>query len=461
MRGTERTLAALTLLVMGLVTACATEQPGGTPADAGCTGALCTAVDAGNRIPPPDGGTSAPGAGAAAPVRADDLPCEVKSVLNARCGACHNPAGGIGGSALASRADFLAASALEPEKTVARAASERLHSTASGSMMPPAGSPRLTSDELALLDAWLSSGLSVRSGVCGADDAGTTPGVDAGGSNAVECYKLLAHDVIDRKAKYKVGAVTDSYINMGFAAPWQGKRYAVSIKPVVDNAKVLHHWLLYDEPAADGSVLPATGAHPAGQLLSGWAPGGEGIDLTGHPDDVGYEMPPLFNVEFHYNSKDAAAEDASGVEICLMNHTPKNIVGLSWVGSDNLVVPSDHWVGQCHPINSEPVHIIALFPHMHVSGRRMVGTLHRKDGTKEVFHDDLFDFDYQHNYPVDVVVNPGDWIQTDCYYEGLQLWGESTNSEMCYLFSYAYPKGALRDVGVWGTVAHGGMTCVN
>lgn len=30
---------------------------------------------------------------------------------------------------------------------------------------------------------------------------------------------------------------------------------------------------------------------------------------------------------------------------------------------------------------------------------------------------------------------------------------------MCYLLTYAYPKRALRDNGVWGVIAHGEGAC--
>jgi hypothetical protein len=249
---------------------------------------------------------------------------------------------------------------------------------------------------------------------------------------------------------------------MSFAAPWgNDTRYAVSIKPVIDNAKVIHHWLLFQEGGIDGAVIPGTGAHPGGQLLSGWAPGGDGVDLTGNPDDVGYEMPAGgYLVEFHYNSEDASAEDASGVEICLMDRTPKNIAALSWLGNDNLIVPSDHWTGDCHPASSEPIHIVGVTPHMHKAGLRMVGTIHRKDGSSEVLHDEPFAFEYQHSFPKNAVLNPGDWIRTECYFDKPVLFGESTGSEMCYLFTYAYPRGALSDLGAWGAVAHGGSSCL-
>ena len=38
--------------------------------------------------------------------------------------------------------------------------------------------------------------------------------------------------------------------------------------------------------------------------------------------------------------------------------------------------------------------------------------------------------------------------------------GQATTAEMCYLFTTAYPKGALTDQGVVGTATHGGSACL-
>lgn len=38
--------------------------------------------------------------------------------------------------------------------------------------------------------------------------------------------------------------------------------------------------------------------------------------------------------------------------------------------------------------------------------------------------------------------------------------GQPTNLEMCYLFTTAYPKGALQGLDAWGTIAHGTSSCL-
>ena len=55
---------------------------------------------------------------------------------------------------------------------------------------------------------------------------------------------------------------------------------------------------------------------------------------------------------------------------------------------------------------------------------------------------------------------PGDTITTECSYTKPTVFGKATTAEMCYLFTYAYPKGALSNLDPWGAFAHGGSSCL-
>ena len=125
--------------------------------------------------------------------------------------------------------------------------------------------------------------------------------------------------------------------------------YGIVFRPIIDNKKVLHHWLLFQTPGTTRpGIASSPGAHPDGALLAGWAPGGETLDMRIlSDDDVGLELPSTntYTIEFHYNSSDAEAVDASGVEICLQEKKPTNIAGLAWLGFDQLLVPAQKWQG--------------------------------------------------------------------------------------------------------------------
>lgn len=146
--------------------------------------------------------------------------------------------------------------------------------------------------------------------------------------------------------------------------------------------------------------------------------------------------------------------------MCVAKTKPENISTISWLGYDNLVVPSTTWTGQCVPVNTEPVHILGVQPHMHMHGTHMKTVIHRKQGADEVLHDEPFDFNDQKHYVKNVITNPGDTLTTTCTFDEPMTFGESTGREMCYNFTYAYPANTLKDMGIWGGVAHGGSPCL-
>jgi hypothetical protein len=108
----------------------------------------------------------------------------------------------------------------------------------------------------------------------------------------------------------------------------------------------------------------------------------------------------------------------------------------------------------------EPIHITHAQPHMHLQGIHMKATINRVGGQREILHDEPFDFNYQRSYKKNVTLMPGDTVTTECTYSKPALFGQPTNFEMCYLFTTAYPKGALQGPDLWGTVAHGTSSCL-
>jgi hypothetical protein len=397
------------------------------------------------------------------------LPCAVQKLLQAKCQSCHADPPLFGAyMPLTTQAQFHAQGTSDKSKPYFELAKLRINA-ASGAM-PPITSPQLSADELATLNGWLDRGAPASDESCGAaaQDGGTM--YDAGSSTAgLQCYKLLARGD-DLQSAYQVGAAVDKYVNVRFAAPWQGTAYGVVLRPVIDNDQVIHHWLLFQDKTAGipSGALKSDGTHPGGQLLSGWAPGGEGLDLRTTGVDVGLELPgdTTYTIEFHYNSSDSAATDASGVEICVSPTKPANVAALSWLGHDNFVLagdsggPRSSWTGTCTPASQEPIHILSVWPHMHLQGRHMKATIQRTGGSSETLHDAAFDFNYQVMYEKSVTLMPGESITTECTYSKPMSFGEGTSDEMCYLFTLAYPKGALADNGRWGSFAHGASSCL-
>ncbi|MET0284945.1 MAG: hypothetical protein ABW352_10755 [Polyangiales bacterium] len=395
-----------------------------------------------------------------------NLPCDVAPVVTKYCGECH-----------ASSPKFSAPMALVTAEDFAKADPDAIAARVGESdprkAMPPTTSAKPSATEKAALMAWLGEGAPAGTEKCNVTpqptaDAGTNrpdsgevpPPVD----EELECYKMVAHSG-NGTGKYRVGAARDAYFNMTFKAPWTGVAYGIQINPIIDNDKVIHHWLLFqdDVPGRNNAIASSVGAHPAGQLLHGWAPGGSPLDFRKSGVDVGLELPgdnSTYTMEYHYNSSDPGAMDSSGAEICVTKRKPANIAGVSWLGTDNLLIPANKWSGTCAPLSDKPIHILAVVPHMHKQGTHMKSVITRKDGTKEVLHDEPFDFEYQRLYEKDVWLQPGESIATDCTFAQPMTFGTSTEAEMCYNFTVAYPKGALASPGLWGSFAHGGSNCL-
>jgi hypothetical protein len=400
----------------------------------------------------------------------NDLPCEVKAIVDAKCAAtCHTdpPQGTY--MTLKTWSQFHAQGTTDKSKQYWELAKTRVN--ASSNPMPPVTADALTSDEKATLNDWLGQGAPAGDEKCAAsDNAPDLSDPSEIDTTGLECYRLLAHAQGDKSAKFKIGAAVDAYYFFGFQAPWTGTVYGIVVRPVIDNPAVLHHWLLYKEQVEDGSIQKTIGQHTGGELIHGWAPGGIAMDFRKH-GDVGFELPATtYGIEIHYNSSDPDAVDASGVELCVQTTPPANEASMSWVGYDQGGVlsyasgiclnPSTTWTGTCAPSSQEPIHLLFTTPHLHQAGRHLKSVITGTDGKERVLHDRPFDFAYQVTYETDEVLMPGEKITTTCSYSEPKCAGQSTTQEMCYLFTYAYPKHALTDNGIQGKLMHGEGVCL-
>lgn len=122
------------------------------------------------------------------------------------------------------------------------------------------------------------------------------------------------------------------------------------------------------------------------------------------------------------------------------------------LGSEGICIPpggQQTVSGSCWPrTDLGDVHITGVWPHMHKLARHMTVIVHRSSGASETIHDEPFDFNSQVFFPKnDVVVRPGDFVETRCSFENDTLaavhYGERTQDEMCYAFVVAWPAGGL------------------
>lgn len=406
-----------------------------------------------------------------------DLPCEVRPLIIKYCATCHGqvPTGGAPMSLLT--ADAFQAKAGNGEYVHARVLEKFVDKTAP---MPPVARPQPTPDELATLTRWLQGGAQRSSATC-SPDAGIAAGAEVTRLPPMipdsECEVLLelrTHDgdsVSD--VPYPVKAGDEHYQCFYFPTPWSNKMQILKIEPLIDNTKVLHHFLLYQEQSivsgqVNGQSQRCVGTHPTAQLLTGWAPGGFGMSM---PPDVGLQVgsgdQTQFNLEIHYSNTVSGVDqvDRSGVRICATSRLRKDEAAAHWLGTELIVIPPGPGMATSTCTPKAQAHILSVSPHMHKTGTHMKTEIVRANGMHEMLTDRPFSFADQQIYQVggaaaEVLVGPGDVLNTTCAYENdtgkLVTFGSLTSQEMCYNFVVAWPLGAL-DTG--GGIVQGPNRC--
>ena len=257
-----------------------------------------------------------------------------------------------------------------------------------------------------------------------------------------EHYKLVASDPAG--GKYRVAAGRELYANVTIPAPWgNAKVQALRFKPIVDNTKIIHHYILY---GGDQS------------FVDGWAPGQHGITM---PPGVGLQLPAgPYRLELHYSNRGGTAmeQDGSGVEVCVAKTPRPNVAAVHELGSMLINVPAHGMQvlnSTCRPtVSKGPVHLIEMNPHMHKTGVHAKALLKRAGGEQVVLHDAPFSFDDQRKYilPEDgsapeILVHAGDSITTTCTFmnpnDRALRFGQFTEDEMCFFYVIAWPMGQL------------------
>jgi hypothetical protein len=315
-----------------------------------------------------------------------------------------------------------------------------------------------------------------------------TPRTDAGAtayswpSDCEKNYKLLAHNNngASDTSKKQIAAGAQYYASYYTRVPWTTQDVqGLKFRTIVDNTKIVHHWILYGVNSAtqqDGSVQGGQG-QPIGSMqgefyIAGWAPGAPDIAL---PDGVGLHMPTgataMLRLEIHYFNTAAGSTpelDASGVEFCVTSHKRTAEAAIHWLGTTNLSIAASSKAeakSTCKPqITSGPVHLISLSSHMHKTGVHSKAVLNRAGGGAPLtLIDAPFSFLEQAGYkqPLDgsapdVLINAGDTIDVTCSFDNTtnkaKTFGSNTEDEMCFFYAMAWPRGQLRNGATFSVV---------
>jgi len=380
--------------------------------------------------------------------------CSALSVIQKDCQDCHGKEQKFGAPMpLVDFDDFEAPAVSDKTEKVFQRVQSRIHDAQKP--MPPSG---MATGDLAVLDAWLQGGASAGADpTCGgsvdapraitaaSDDFQWPPDCE-------QFYTLTTSSKTSPGDKYVVGAGSEEHPQFVFDAPWGTDNVQLlAYRPIADNTKVLHHWILYQN---DASGLFGGGLG-GGKFLVGWAPGSQG-NTAGMPEDVGMYMPggtQSLRLDVHYyNLSGTEPEpDASGLEMCVTHKLRPNtatVIGLT----GNATAPVGHSdnVTSCTAAvtGTAPVHFLSVSPHMHKLGVHAKLELTRA-GTKSALHDAPFDFLDQKIYDLgDLPIQNNDVLSTTCSYDNdtghTVKFGQNSDDEMCFNFVTYFPMGALR-----------------
>jgi hypothetical protein len=384
-----------------------------------------------------------------------NLPCDVDAVLRAKCQGCHNTTPLFGAPmSLVTYDDTQKPAVTNSAVKVWQMMQTRVHGTTSP--MPPIGQTALTSTELSALDTWFSSGAPGSSPTC-SNDGGVVDLNSLTGPQFLPCTpnRTVKAHAAGSTAPYPVPNPTNnSYVCFNFKSPFASGEQAIAWAPVINDARVIHHWILFgtNNAVTDGSISQNCFS-TAGTHVTGWAPGGTNSVL---PSDVSLNLNfSNYQLQVHYNnSQYSGAADASGVAFCTTTTPRQNVAGVVTLGNSSFSIPSganDFAVNaQCSKLsnNNSTITVLSTSPHMHLLGtgfrtQHFRGTTNL--GDLSYIPMGTWSFENQRHYQTiprrDVL--PGDILKTTCYYDNPNTFpvtfGVRTQDEMCFDFIFAYP----------------------
>jgi hypothetical protein len=388
-----------------------------------------------------------------------DLPCGVDTVLVSRCQTCHDATPRYGAPMpLVTWADTQAPAKSDPTKKVYEMIGIRVRDAARP--MPPTAD--LAAADQTTLTMWTDAG-APQGMACGTGMTPMLPPAPKVGPDTLPCtptQTFRAHGTDSPTSLFNVPVTAANlYECFTFKSPFNGTEQAIAWAPIIDDQRVLHHWILYRTHTAqpDGAAGPCNMPSDA-TFLAGWAPGGGNWIM---PSDVSLELPSptdslILQVHYHNAAGYPDANDSSGVALCTTDTPREHTAGFYTLGSVNIDLPAmstgvevtgncPGWLTHYLP---QPITILASFPHMHTHGVAFRTDILRGgdsgpvDPLVEVPH---FDFESQTAYPRDppMLLNPGDSIRTTCTYDNPTAtevrFGERTEDEMCFNFIMIYP----------------------
>ncbi|MBX3193329.1 MAG: peptidylglycine alpha-amidating monooxygenase [Labilithrix sp.] len=417
--------------------------------------------------PSNDGGALPEGGNQAGP---SGLPCDVDKVLATNCRQCHASPPQFGAPMpLVTHADLTASSPKDASKKVYEAVAQRIADDADP--MPPSPNARVSAADRATFDAWVAAGAPSSAETCNSTTKPDVPKLDCTPDTPVAPATpwTMPRDT------------GDEYVCYGVELTSATPKHVTGFAPRIDNAKIVHHIVLFEADQAYSSTpTPCdSGGSLQWRMVMGWAPGGKGLEM---PAEAGFPIKTTgathYVVQMHYSNPSAleGETDTSGFDLCTgpPRQYEADVLAFGTQSINippNIPPPSIHETSCSITIQSVAglqfagMHLFASMPHMHKRGFEMETTLTSGGVTTDLGTVTNWSFDTQSWLQIGggsgVVTKNGDVIKTRCAWKNTTSqnvrYGEKTEDEMCYSFTLYYPK--IKS-GLWSwAIPAGASTC--
>ena len=310
----------------------------------------------------------------------------------------------------------------------------------------------LTADEIATLAAWADAGAPE-------GNAADLPAP----KNFGDGWTLGTPDlVLTPDEEYTPPTDRDLYRCFTIPTALRGDRYiaAIDIKP--GNRRIVHHVIVYPDPAGKSVELDAKDPGPGytcfggpgfdgNNILGGWAPGTRGF-LAGEGNGVRLQKNSRVVIQVHYHPTGAVEKDLTQIGIYFANQPVQKEVQYLPLANTKFTIPAGekrYQVTASYPVPLN-ARIVSITPHMHLLGREMKVEVTRPGQATECMinvPDWNFQWQGSYLYKQPVAVPTGATLKVTAYYDnsaGNPLnpntppkpvsWGEATTDEMCVVF---------------------------
>lgn len=364
-------------------------------------------------------------------------------------------------------ADSGIARSFEDPTVAAALANDMAARVAAGTMPPPApdpdcqpyeGSERfvLTAEQKQLFADWASAGAPL-----GDPATAPTPSVPV----SLAPYDLELYP----SASYTPDFTSDINdfrcfrLDLGNTSPL----YLTGLEALIDNPKIVHHVVLFDVPdgaGEDEAEDPTAGFACGGfgesgwDFVVGWAPGAEPLVL---PDGMGIKLKQdahlVLQMHYYNTGPDAiGAEDRSGYGLRVAEEVEQRVYVYP-LGTYDFTIPAgnpDYESTMILPWDASypTIEILGVFPHMHQLGSGFDMFVAHPDSSQScLISMDDWNFHNQVSalYDQPQIITANDALSLTCHWDNSAenpaqtavppvdvLWGEGTNEEMCFGFTY-------------------------